>query len=53
MIDSEAKLIGINVMINGPDVGMAVPAHVVQNFLRELDALQRAHEPHRAPSVMV
>lgn len=53
MIDSEAKLIGVNVMINGPDVGMAVPAHVVQNFLRELGTLQRAHEPHRAPSVMV
>jgi hypothetical protein len=27
--------VGINTMINGPDVGVAIPAHVVVEFLRQ------------------
>jgi hypothetical protein len=29
-------------MINGPDVGMAIPAHVVKQFLREVEKAQPA-----------
>jgi hypothetical protein len=29
------KLVGINTMITGPDVGFAIPAHVVKAFLKE------------------
>ena len=35
MMDSEGRLIGINTMISGPEVAMAVPVHVVKGFLRE------------------
>ena len=35
MVDSSGRLVGINTMINGPDVGFAVPVHVVKAFLRE------------------
>lgn len=35
MVDTAGRLVGINTMINGPDVGFAVPVHVVKAFLRE------------------
>jgi serine protease Do len=53
MIDSAGKIIGINVMINGPDVGMAIPAHVVKQFLREVEKAQPVRRPQYAESVMV
>lgn len=34
MVDSQGRLLGINTMMNGPDVGVAVPVHVAQAFLR-------------------
>lgn len=34
LIDTGGRLLGINTMINGPDVGFAVPVHVVVDFLR-------------------
>lgn len=33
MVDSQARVVGINTMMNGPDVGVAIPVHVVQQFL--------------------
>ncbi len=39
LLDSEGRLIGINTIMNGPQVGLAVPAHVAKGFLnRELEA---------------
>lgn len=35
VVDSEGRLIGINTMITGPDVGFAIPAHVVKTFLNQ------------------
>lgn len=35
MMDSEGRLIGINTMISGPEVAMAVPVHVVKRFLSD------------------
>lgn len=35
MVDSGGRLVGINTMINGPDVGFAIPVHLVKGFLRE------------------
>lgn len=43
MVDSQARLVGINTMMNGPDVGVAIPVHVVQGFLQRI-----AHPPHPA-----
>ena len=43
LVDVAGRLIGINTMIAGPDVGFAVPLHVVARFLkRALAAPQRA-----------
>ena len=36
LVDSAGRLVGINTMINGPDVGVAVPVDEVKAFLREL-----------------
>lgn len=34
LVDVHGRLTGINTMIAGPDVGFAVPVHVVKDFLR-------------------
>lgn len=33
LVDVQGRLVGINTMIAGPDVGFAVPVHVVKEFL--------------------
>ena len=39
LLDSEGRLIGINTIMSGPNVGLAVPSHVAKDFLnRELKA---------------
>jgi serine protease Do len=35
LVDSQARLIGINTMITGPDVGFAIPVQTVKTFLKE------------------
>ncbi|MBZ0319731.1 MAG: serine protease [Anaerolineae bacterium] len=35
LIDTAGRLIGINTMISGPDVGVAIPVHVVKKFLKD------------------
>jgi S1-C subfamily serine protease len=35
LLDVQGRLIGINTMMNGPDVGIAIPVHVVKRFLHE------------------
>ena len=35
LLDVQGRLVGINTMMTGPEVGMAVPVHVVKAFLRE------------------
>ena len=35
LIDVVGRLVGINTMMTGPDVGMAVPVHEVKAFLRD------------------
>jgi S1-C subfamily serine protease len=35
LVDARGRLVGINTMINGPDVGLAIPAHVVVDFLKQ------------------
>jgi S1-C subfamily serine protease len=34
MVDAQGRLVGINTMITGPEVGLAVPVHVIKTFLR-------------------
>lgn len=35
LVDDRGRLVGINTMMAGPDVGLAVPVHVVKRFLRQ------------------
>ncbi len=34
LVDVRGRLLGINTMINGPDVGFAIPSHIVVEFLK-------------------
>ena len=34
LVDVHGRLVGISTMINGPDVGLAIPLQVVKQFLR-------------------
>jgi S1-C subfamily serine protease len=34
LVDAQGRLVGINAMINGPDVGVAIPTHVAIAFLK-------------------
>jgi serine protease Do len=35
LVDAQGRLVGINTMITGPEVGLAVPVHEVKHFLRQ------------------
>ena len=35
LVDARGRLVGINTIMAGPDVGLAVPVHVVKKFLKE------------------
>jgi serine protease Do len=35
LVDSEGRLVGINTIMAGPNVGLAVPVHVIVRFLRQ------------------
>jgi serine protease Do len=35
LINARGDLVGINTMMTGPDVGVAIPAHVIDAFLRQ------------------
>ena len=35
LVDGRGRLVGINTIMAGPDLGLAVPAHVVKAFLRQ------------------
>ena len=35
LVDARGRLVGLNTMVVGPQVGMAVPVHLVKQFLRE------------------
>ena len=41
LVDVDGRLVGINTMMTGPDVGMAVPVHEVKTFLRDAVGSQR------------
>jgi serine protease Do len=35
LVDIYGRLLGVNTMITGPEVGLAVPIHVIKEFLRQ------------------
>ena len=42
LVDARSRLVGINVMMNGPEVGLAVPVHEAKRFLRQALGSQTA-----------
>ena len=42
LVDAHGRLLGITSMMTGPEVGLAVPVHVVKAFLRETLGSQEA-----------
>ncbi len=50
LVDTDGRLIGVNTMISGPEVGFAVPAHVVKRFLK--DALGGHDSPIPQPDAV-
>jgi serine protease Do len=34
LVDAQGRLIGVNTIMNGPEVGVAIPVHVVKAFLK-------------------
>jgi len=36
LLDDQGRLVGVNVMMAGPEVGLAIPAHVVEAFIKAL-----------------
>jgi S1-C subfamily serine protease len=34
LVNSQGRLVGVNTLMNGPDVGVAVPVHVAVEFLK-------------------
>ena len=41
LVDTEGRLVGINAVMTGPHAGMAVPIHVVKEFLKEAVASRK------------
>jgi serine protease Do len=35
LVDAQGRLIGVNTIMNGPEVGVAIPVHVVKAFLKQ------------------
>jgi serine protease Do len=46
LVNARGEVVGVNVMMAGPDVGLAIPSHVVQNFLKALAEEQSRHIPN-------
>jgi serine protease Do len=50
LVDSQGRLVGINTLMSGPEVGVAIPVHVAVAFVDAMDA-QAAKPP--TPSVVI
>jgi serine protease Do len=53
LVDVNGRLVGINTIMTGPNVGGAVPAHVVKTFLREALGTPRAEPTDSVEPVIV
>lgn len=52
MVDAQGRLIGINTLMNGPDVGVAVPVHVAVEFVKRVLGQHQA-TPSPMPNTVV
>ncbi|MBI3537661.1 MAG: trypsin-like peptidase domain-containing protein [Chloroflexi bacterium] len=51
LLNAEGQMIGINTLMTGPEVGAAVPVHLVKKFLGELRENARIEKPRVAIAV--
>jgi serine protease Do len=51
LVDSRGQLVGINTMMNGPEVGVAIPVHVIVEFLHTALAHDAAPSAQAVPVV--
>lgn len=51
MVDSWGRVVGINTLMNGPEVGMAIPVHLVEEFLASIAARTGENPPESAVHV--
>lgn len=49
LVDVQGRLVGINTMITGPNVGLAVPIHAVKRFLQESLSQPQVTTPSAQP----
>ena len=45
LIDDQGRVVGVNVMMAGPEVGLAIPSHVVEEFLKALADAMKDESP--------
>ena len=61
LVDVKGRLLGMNTMMTGPDIGVAVPVHVIKAFLREAlnlegdtpKAIDREPEAQENPDIVI
>ncbi len=49
MVDSRGRLVGINTLMNGPEVGIAIPVHIAKEFLNRALANKQPATPEPSP----
>lgn len=52
LVDAEGRLVGVNTMMNGPEVGVAIPVHVVKAFLKEALGHKEVPQPAGEPAII-
>jgi S1-C subfamily serine protease len=45
LVDTQGRLVGINTLITGPEVGFAIPVHTVTSFLKQTLGSRVEHHP--------
>jgi serine protease Do len=57
LVDVSGRLLGVNTVMAGPEVGLAIPAEVIRSFLDEVKALENSqtlkHNEESEPPVIV
>ncbi len=53
LVDINGRLVGVNTMVTGPEVGMAIPVHVVKEFLKQIRADIRESAAQKSTSEYV
>jgi serine protease Do len=51
LVDAQGRVVGVNTMMAGPEVGLAVPVHIVEAFLGALAEQTAGRQPEQSPMV--